>query len=147
VAGIVTKPYTDRIKAALRIAGTSAVYNGFKRFTTFLLISFAWIFFRADSTGDLQIILTKLFTWNVSFLANFDLANLGMDWPELILSLVLVAVLLIYEQIREKADVVACLWRKPLAARWAVYLSVIAVIILFGVYGDANGGQFIYFKF
>jgi D-alanyl-lipoteichoic acid acyltransferase DltB (MBOAT superfamily) len=147
VAGIVTKPYTDRIKAALRIAGTSAVYNGFKRFTTFLLISFAWIFFRADSLEDLQIILTKLFTWNASFLTNFDIANLGMDWTELILSFVLVAALLIYEHTQEKTDVVACLWRKPLVSRWAVYLSVIAVIILFGVYGDANGGQFIYFKF
>ncbi|HEX2946904.1 MAG TPA: MBOAT family O-acyltransferase [Clostridia bacterium] len=147
VLGIMTRKYTDKAKFLLKISDSSILFIYFKRLTTFVLIAFSWIFFRAASFGDLKLILTRLFTWNASFFANFNTKGLGMEKPELIVSLAAVLLLAVYEIIQEKISVGAVLRRRPIAVRWAVYMAVIAVIILFGVYGDANSSQFIYFKF
>lgn len=147
VMGIMTRKYTDKVKSLLKISDSSIFFIYFKRLTTFILIAFSWIFFRADSFGDLKLILTRLFTWNASFFAGFNTEGLGIEKPELIVSLAAVVMLAVYETMQEKLSVGAVLRRSPAAARWAVYMAVIALIILFGVYGDANSTQFIYFKF
>lgn len=147
VMGIITKKYTDKAKSLLKISDSSVLFINFKRLTTFVLIAFSWIFFRAGSFGDLKLILTRLFTWNASFFANFNTKGLGMQKSELIVSFIAVVMLAVYELIQEKLSVGTVLKRRPVAVRWAVYMAVIAVIILFGVYGDANSTQFIYFKF
>ena len=147
VMGIITKKYTDKAKSLLKISDSSVLFINFKRLTTFVLIAFSWIFFRAGSFGDLKLILTRLFTWNASFFADFNTKGLGMQKSELIVSFIAVVMLAVYELIQEKLSVGAVLRRRPVAVRWAVYMAVIAVIILFGVYGDANSTQFIYFKF
>lgn len=147
VLGIMTKKYTDKVKSLLKISESSILFICFKRLTTFVLIAFSWIFFRAGSFSDLKLILTRLFTWNASFFADFNIKGFGVEGPELIVSLIVVVMLAVYELIQEKVSVGVILRRRPVAVRWAVYMAVIAVIILFGVYGDANSTQFIYFKF
>jgi D-alanyl-lipoteichoic acid acyltransferase DltB (MBOAT superfamily) len=147
VAGILTKPYTDKLKSLLGITGTSMTYGFLKRVENFALITFAWIFFRANSVGDLKLILSKLFTWDMSFFSGFNTAGLGMGRPELILSVLLLALLMAFELLQERMSIGAFLRKEPLIFRWAAYLAVIAIIIIFGVYGDANSTQFIYFKF
>lgn len=147
VLGIITKKYTDKVKSLLKISDSSVLFINFKRLTTFALVAFSWIFFRAASFGDLKLILARLFTWNASFFANFNTKGLGMQKSELVVSFIAVLLLAVYELIQEKLSVGAVLRRRPVVIRWAVYLAVIAVIILFGVYGDANSTQFIYFKF
>jgi len=147
VMGIVTRKYTDKLKSLLKISDSSVLFINFKRLTTFVLIAFSWIFFRAGSFDDLKLILTRLFTWNASFFTNFNAKGLGMQKSELIVSFIAVVMLAVYELIQEKISVGAVLRRRPVVVRWAVYMAVIAVIILFGVYGDANSTQFIYFKF
>jgi hypothetical protein len=147
VLGIITRKYTDKIKSLLKISDSSVLFVNFKRLTTFALIAFSWIFFWAASFGDLKLILTRLFTWNASFFANFNTKGLGMQKSELVVSFIAVLLLAVYELIQEKLSVGAVLRRRPVVIRWAVYMAVIAVIILFGVYGDANSTQFIYFKF
>jgi hypothetical protein len=122
-------------------------YGFLKRVENFALITFAWIFFRANSVGDLKLILSKLFTWDMSFFSGFNTAGLGMGRPELILSVLLLALLMAFELLQERMSIGAFLRKEPLIFRWAAYLAVIAIIIIFGVYGDANSTQFIYFKF
>jgi hypothetical protein len=147
VAGIITRPFTDKVKAVLKITGTSMTYGFLKRLENFALISFTWAFFRANNLGELKLILTKLFTWNMSFFANFNTASLGMDRFDLVISVLFIALLMIYELLQEKVDIGGLFRKEPLVFRWAVYLTVITIIILFGVYGNANTTQFIYFKF
>lgn len=147
VLGLITKKYTDKVKSLLGISDSSILFINFKRLTTFVLIAFSWIFFRAANFGDLRLILARLFTWNASFFANFNTKGLGMQKSELIVSFIAVVMLAVYELIQEKISVGTILRCRPIAVRWAVYMAVIAVIILFGVYGDANSTQFIYFKF
>ncbi len=147
VAGLITKPYTDKLKTLLRITGESMTYGFLKRTENFVLITFAWIFFRANSVGELKLILLKLFTWNGSFFSNFNTTSLGMGRIDLVVSVLLIIVLIVFELVQEKMSIGAFLRKEPLIFRWAAYLAVIAIILIFGVYGDANSTQFIYFKF
>lgn len=147
VAGIITKPFTDKLKTLLRITGTSMTYGFLKGIENFALITFAWIFFRANSVGDLGLILSKLFTWNMSFFSNFNTVSLGMERIDLVVSVLLITVLIVFELVQERVSIGAFLKKEPLVFRWAAYLAVIAIILIFGVYGDANSTQFIYFKF
>lgn len=147
VAGIKLKPYTTKVKAALKIKEDSPLLILFKQLLTFALICFAWIFFRSNSIGDLLFILKKLFSFNSFFPDKLSMAGLGMDKADLLVSFLLIASLMVYEYIQEKVNLGAYLRQKPPAARWAVYAAVFIMIIIFGVYGDANGVQFIYFKF
>jgi alginate O-acetyltransferase complex protein AlgI len=147
VAGIKLRPYTARVKAALRIKEDSPAWSLFRWLFNFALVCFAWIFFRANSVGDLLLILNKLFTFDSSFFDNMKIAGLGMDKADLFVAFLLIALLMVYEYIQEKVHLGAYLRQKPLAVRWAVYAAVFILIIVFGVYGDANGVQFIYFQF
>lgn len=147
IVGLKLRPYTAKLKAALKIGEDSPGLRFFKWLYTFALVCFAWIFFRADSMGDTVFILNKLFTFDSSFFANMKMAGLGMDKADLFVSFLLIALLMLYEYIQERVNLGAYLGKKPLVVRWAVYAAVFVLIIIFGVYGDANGVQFIYFQF
>ena len=147
VAGIALKPVKQKIKDILGIEQDTFTYQLTNRLVTFAMVCFAWVFFRANSLEDLKIILGKLLIWNTSSLQGFNLSSLGMDKHEFVLSVILIFLLLIYEIMQERSRPSELLRREPLIARWFVYLSVAVIIILFGVYGDANGTQFIYFQF
>lgn len=54
----------------------------FRRIRTFVLVAFAWIFFRANSTEELWVLLGKLFTdWSLApdFFTT-TLSSIGLDW-------------------------------------------------------------------
>jgi hypothetical protein len=70
-----------------------------------------------------------------------------MDKPNIIVSCILIVFLVIFERIQEKHSIAGAVERAPLIGRWLVYSAVILMILLFGVYGDANSTQFIYFQF
>jgi len=64
----------------------------FRRTNTFLLVSFSWLFFRANSISDAGLLIKKLFTdWSTS--SSDVLANMGLDL-EMILITALSLVLL-----------------------------------------------------
>ncbi len=147
VLGIILRPYSGKLKERLGVKDSSAIYRAFKMLWCFALISFSWIFFRANSIGDIKLILSRLFTFNASFLTGFNTASLGMDRTDLVVSALLIIILFIYELAMEKEKIGKSFRNSPLVLRWAFYLIVIAIIIVFGVYGDANGAQFIYFQF
>ncbi len=147
VVGMITKRYKDKLKAVLKINEDALTCGFFSRLVNFALVCFAWVFFRANNVSDLKLILTKLFTWNAAFFSNLNSASLGMDKPDILVSFALIATLLVYELIQERVSIGAFLRKEPLVFRWAVYLAVIIIIIVFGVYGDANSSQFIYFQF
>ena len=66
VIGHFTKKPREKMWRALHVDPSCKAVRLLKRFNTFLLVSFAWIFFRANSFSDLLILLKKLFTdWSL----------------------------------------------------------------------------------
>lgn len=63
VVGILTRGVREKIYARLHIDRDSAAAHIWRRAVTFALVTFAWIFFRADSVADLGILLSALFSF------------------------------------------------------------------------------------
>ncbi len=108
---------------------------------TFHLVTFAWIFFRAESVGDASTVVSRIARWAD---AAQPIAVPGFDGIELALAAVFVFVLEAVQLVQERGSVPACLGKLPGFARLALYAALIMVILLFGRFDER---AFIYFQF
>jgi D-alanyl-lipoteichoic acid acyltransferase DltB (MBOAT superfamily) len=66
IIGKLTKSRREALCDKLGVNRDGAAYAWFERTVTFILVDFAWIFFRANSTADMGILLRRLFTaWDM----------------------------------------------------------------------------------
>ncbi len=105
------------------------------------LVTFAWIFFRANSLGDAFFIIKRC-------LFNFKLQikdlNMGFTSIEFAFSIFLIFFLLLVEKIQTKYQLGVILSNQPFWLRWGVYYGLVLSIVSFGKYLDS---PFIYFRF
>ncbi|HNW60246.1 MAG TPA: MBOAT family O-acyltransferase [bacterium] len=125
----------DRIAAALHVP--AVVRRGWAIAVTFLLVNFAWVYFRASDLATANKIMLKIFSADYS-----RLFIPAMD--QFIYSLVAIALLLAVDLLQERRSLAAWLDARPLPLRWAVYGAVCLLILLMGIF---NGSQFIYAQF
>ncbi len=121
----------------------SAPVRWFRRVLTFFMVSFAWIFFRANSTSDLMVLLGRLFSFT-GFATLY--ADLGFTFNTLvILALAIVTMVLIDRRLTlpsyDSPDGAVLGGGVSAALIWAV---VLAWLILTAGSGTS---AFIYFQF
>lgn len=118
--------------------------------STFILVTLAWIFFRAKSVSDGLYILKSicLKTWKeLSIIASkhrFDFEIVGFNKIDLLISIALILFLELIHIVQSKIDIKGTLSAKPIYIRWLAYYSIVLVIIFFGVFEKR---EFIYFQF
>lgn len=111
-----------------------------KQVTTFALVCFAWIFFRAASIHDALTVIIRLSSgW-----ARPHLSRLGMSWMNLIVLSAGMSIVLLYDHIQQRGDVWEFISDLPVKKRWAIYYALIGAIVWCGRFGAQ---QFIYFQF
>ncbi len=147
IAGQVTQNSRQLIIENLKINKNTYSYGAFKKLTTFALVAFAWIFFRANSFGDAIYIIKNISLVGFNDVFKGSLYELGLDKPDFILSCVSIIVLLWIDKLIENIDIFNVFRNENILFRWAVYYIIIFVIILFGFYGGYNESNFIYFQF
>jgi alginate O-acetyltransferase complex protein AlgI len=140
VFGQLSKPYRDRIMAACGLVHGTIVRRSIQLGTTFALTCFAWIFFRAKSFTDAIYILSHMAVhWDLHHIATEQFYM--RQFPVAVGSILLLELASILKGRQlNLAEVI----QRSMPLRWAVYASLIVVIILFGVYRST---QFIYFQF
>jgi hypothetical protein len=111
--------------------------NFIKVITTFLLITFAWIFFRAKNLGDAFYIIKKMASFKGSV---FIIMPYTVIYP--LMGILILMSVEIMDHFRHTQ--IAFFSHKNVAVRYASYLFIAVMILLFGVF---DGGQFIYFQF
>lgn len=104
----------------------------------FMLVSFAWIFFRASDFRHAGQVIHNMVSWKPGGLyignASFLMYGLG-----------LIVFLLLAEYNSEYLNNrFSLLYHKNKIARWSGYLLLLLSLLVIGVF---NGGQFIYFQF
>ena len=106
---------------------------------TFLLINFAWIFFRMPTLGDALGVIIRIFDFSLPMNAYIDFG------PNLPFTLIGVT-LLICKDVRDEffPNRFLLMNNKHIFIRWGCYLSLIVMILLMGVLGS---DQFIYANF
>lgn len=119
-----------------------------RRIMTFLLVTAAWIFFRAETTAKAGIILRKIAQAPAEWLRPGRYAALIADIPtslyRLMLCVLSIGMLGAVQQYHETYNINKTLQRQPRYARWLAYYTVLMIIFFFGVFEKR---EFIYFQF
>lgn len=110
----------------------------------FAIVCFAWIFFRANNLSDSFTLISNMRT---GIFNNDNVYNLGLVKPEFILSLITIVLLVVFEWAHKKHNMQNLLTKQVLPIRWSFYLIVVFTILIFGIYGENQVSEFIYFQF
>jgi alginate O-acetyltransferase complex protein AlgI len=120
--------------------------------STFSLVCFAWIFFRANSVNDAFYVCTHLFSnfftdiWLVIYDVKYEKSLLRMGHSVENFNTALWAILLmeIIHWLQRKEDMRNMFAHKPVWLRWTLYLLMVLAILNFGMTEEV---PFIYFQF
>ena len=117
--------------------------NGFVRalriVVTFLLVSFAWVFFRMPSIRDAFVVIGKMFT-NPGF---FDIRE-GFGTTAGVIMAFIGLFIMAFKDTREEFFAGRMKWLNSPVVRWACYVILFCLIISIGV---LDSSQFIYVSF
>lgn len=104
---------------------------------TFLLVNFAWVFFRMPNVKDAFCMIGRMF-------ANVGIPNLS-DWgiPAILMSLTGLMILA-FKDLRDEFFRNKLSFLENKAVRWIIYVVLFCMILNFGV---LDGGSFIYVSF
>jgi hypothetical protein len=104
---------------------------------TFLLVNFAWVFFRMPNISDAYGMIARMF----SSLGVPNLSDLGSS----ALFIIVVAMIIhIIKDLRDEFFPSKMSILNTIVVRWFVYVLLFCMILTFGV---LDGGQFIYVSF
>nr|MCR4606650.1 MBOAT family protein [Oscillospiraceae bacterium] len=107
----------------------------------YLLMSLAWIFFRADTMGDAFRIISSIFGTGSQ-----GILSAGSGAPALIVTAVFILVTAAYDVWNRKQDVADTICKTD--ALWFVCAAVIILVLVFGAYGTGyDSADFIYNRF
>lgn len=140
------------------ISKWGSIKNVFQIVTTFVLVVFAWIFFRANNLSDATYIVSHLFSNIPADLlaiaqnltvngtsARAEFLYLGASPVTFVLAVGFILLMESIQIIQErKGSVRELISAMPIYIRWSIYISSIYLIILFGMF---NKSEFIYFQF
>ncbi len=149
VVGGVTEKLRIKISDAFGINRERIQYRCFQGLITFMLVSFAWIFFRSADLPEAVFAIRSIFTdfrpWSVY---DGGLLTMGLDAPNIMVLLAALAVLVCVSIFGKKGRSVYELEKMHLLARWPMYLILLFAVLIFGIYGPGyEASQFIYFQF
>lgn len=126
-------------------------YKFCKVVLTFLLVDFAWIFFRADSMHQATHYITRMFRvrdyWSI---VNHSVLTLGLEGLELNIIIIALIILFVVDRIKYKQKINIDQWltRQWIVFRWFVLIGMLFFVLVLGYYGPGfDSAQFIYFQF
>jgi D-alanyl-lipoteichoic acid acyltransferase DltB (MBOAT superfamily) len=97
----------------------------------FHVVALLWVFFRADTISAAFAVIAGIFSWSAG-------QELGV-YP-----IYLLLAFMGYEILSRQKSIIPTLMRRPLVARWAVY---VIVFLLISIFAGSRSQEFIYFKF
>lgn len=148
VFGRILTPLRKKLVAVTRINRMPLLHKSLQVTFTFGMVSFAWIFFRANSINDAFYIVRHLFSdlgkaTNFTYLIN-SISDMGLTKFQLLVAtggIVLIEVVHLFER---KRNILGWLSSKPALVRWTAY-SVLLIVTFWLAFSENN--QFIYFQF
>lgn len=146
VVGRRTLKIRQKVSHAVKLDKAPAIQNAFRILFSFLLVSFAWIFFRANTMSDAIYAITHL----------FDIESLGMSYlftvlkqmfgvrAEMYRLIATLPVFIIATVIDRYFSINRLLSKTNQAVRFIIYVLIVVYILIFA---RAEMQDFIYFQF
>ena len=151
VIGKMTQDARNKVLNILHIKKTNIVYRFLQVVVTFLLISFAMLFFRSESLSLTIKYINRLFTHFdlKQFVAEGMIINI-ISTRNLIILIVSILILSVVDLIRKYKGVMLdeYLYSKAFPVRLVVVMGLLFYVLIFGIYGvNVFSKPFIYFQF
>ena len=151
VIGLLSKDIRSKLLEKICINSKSFSHRLLKTVVTFVLVDFAWFFFRANDLADFSILLKKASDPTMKNLFG-NIGNLykcGMDGADFCLLILCIIVLMLADWAKARG---ICVRRNILKQdywfRWLVFAGGLLFILIFGVWGPQyDAKSFIYFQF
>lgn len=137
----------EKIYARLNICPDGKGKRIIKQTGTFLIVSLAWIIFRAGTAGTgISMIVHMVSDFNPWIFFNDRIFTIGLAWKEMLVLLFAVLLLFAVEKKQEEGIRISeCIGRQKLPVRWLVCMAGICAVMIFGTYGFGFEAQdFIY---
>ena len=150
IIGEISQPARERIIKAFRLNRENVSHKVVQGLFTFVLVDFAWIFFRASTVTDAIEIVRQMFrVSNAAVLFDGSLYECGLNSKNFLVMGVSIGILAF-------ADICKCkgiVLRNKIANQdswfqWLLFAVSIGAILTFGIWGpEYNQVNFIYFQF
>lgn len=142
-------PVSEKVNKKLNINTETFGYRLYQMIRTFLLFSFAMIFFRAPRVLSAFNFIKGMFIWNPWILLdNKSLFTAGLDLMDFRILIISLIVLFVVENLHMSGSVRDKLRKQNIVFRWIVIFALIFSIIIFGCYGPGyDPAAFIYREF
>lgn len=151
VIGDYTTSCREKVVRKLSISTECFSWKLLQTGVTFALVTFAWIFFRADSIRDALHYIYRIGLRPTPWLLfNGGIYTLGLNRVEMNILAVSVMLLYLIELVRYRRGVTIdiFLMRQNLWFRWLFMIGTVMMIFIYGKYGAGfDPQQFIYFQF
>ena len=117
--------------------GNNWVVRIVRIFGTFLLINFAWVFFRMPNIGDAIVMIKQMVT-------NFGIPNLSDIGNDTLLIMFLSIILLLIKDLRDEYQIMQSVFFQSRLVHWFVYICLFCMILNVGI---LDSSSFIYVSF
>ncbi len=141
----------DRI-FGMRKKNKNRVRNILNVIFTFLLVTLAWVFFRAPNFETAQLIFSKMFEGWGSLISNvlsgnipYDNLSLGLGKAPLFTAVGVIIFLLAFDKLHSKINMNKWISKQALPLRYSVYIGAVFAIYFLGSF--KTDSSFIYFQF
>ena len=138
---IVTKKAKKKLYKKLGVNTKGKVYGAFRIVTTFILVCFTYIFFRANSISNALYVAGNLFAGGALMPSLDRMGYFANNGPMLTLCILF---MLLVEKWCGDGELTDRINKSSFLIRWGFYYTVMLLIIFFGWFGQS---QFIYFQF
>ena len=147
---ILTQKMRDRVVKKLNIDRSTFAHKAFQILFTFGLVSFAWLFFKANSISEAVQIMKSIISLDGITTEEawiFKDGSLGLDSKDFWMMAHTLLILMVVELLQRKRDLLFELNKQPTWFRWVVYYLLFFSITIFGFYGETNAVDFVYLQF
>lgn len=127
------------VESIIGISNNRKCLQYLKMITVFCICSFLWILFRADSFNNAMEVVARipqLSGMNIS-LYQKEWVRLGFGIKSILILACEILVLLFYDMVSQKADVIKCISEKSLVVRWGIYVIFVISIAWLSYKGAA----------
>lgn len=154
VIGEVLEPVRNKIVTVCHVKRESMIHKVFCGITTFVLVDFAWIFFRAESISQAIKVIKSIFIdtrMNIGELFGDKLGifRCGLDAGNVYVMIICICILFVADICKQKKIVL----REYILSinHWVrcIFIGVVIfMMLILGIWGPGyNAGNFIYFQF
>ena len=149
VIGMALMPVRNKIVEILHIDREAFSHRLLKTVCTFLLFSFAVIFFGKDTFAQAILIIKNIWQFTPWVLTDGTMYTLGLDRPAFNLMLLGLMLMVIADIAKYKGvDIPDTISKQSLWIRWCIYIGALVLITVCGVWGHGyDATSFIYVQF